>query len=432
MENKHFHPEKQVSKAVISAGEMAQQSTLNRDNYLCSICLELLSDPVCLSCGHSYCRGCMSEHWDKEDVKAIYSCPQCRQTFTPRPALVKNTVLADLMEDLKRSGLQDDPSNCCYAGHGDVACDLCTGRKTKAVKSCLVCLVSFCEQHVQSHYQVAGLKRHKLVEPSAHLQDNICPRHDEVIKIFCRQDGQGICYLCAIDEHKGHDTISAQAERNKRQIDLSEHQKAMQERIQNIEDDVEFLQQVTTSTNQSADQAIENADRVFDQLSHCIERRRSKVKEEIRTKERTEVGRVVDRQNNLEEKLTEMKRSVAALDTLAQTEDHIHFLQNYPQNLSLSEYTGLNRDVPATQYFGKVTVALSKTQDQLDVFLNNEMSHFSQAVAEVDVLLPTQPPQPPEFNRAYLNQQLLYPGFHMPHQGFHSAAFGCKPMRKWI
>jgi len=155
--------------------------------------------------------------------------------------------------------------------------------------------------------------------------------------------------LCAIDEHKDHDTISAKAERNERHKDLSGNQKAMQERIQNIKDDMKVLQQVTVSTNQSPDKAIENADQIFDQLIHCIERRRSKVKEEIRTKERNEVRRVVDLQNNLEDKLTEMKRSIADLNTLTQTENHIHFLQNYPQNLSLSEYTGLNR-VPAVSH----------------------------------------------------------------------------------
>ncbi|CAL8329633.1 unnamed protein product [Lota lota] len=227
---------------------MAKQNTLNWDKYCCSICLDLLSDPVSLSCGHSYCLGCITDHWDREDANAIYSCPQCRRSVTQRPALEKNRVLADLMEDLKRSGKQDDPSDPCYAGQGDVACDVCTGRKIKALKSCLVCLVSFCEQHIKSHYQVSGLKRHNLVEPTPHLQDNVCPRHDEAVKIFCLQDRQGICYLCAMDEHKGHNTISAQVERNDRQKDLSEHQKATQERIQTIEGDVKALQQTLLRT----------------------------------------------------------------------------------------------------------------------------------------------------------------------------------------
>ncbi|KAF3848154.1 hypothetical protein F7725_021182, partial [Dissostichus mawsoni] len=39
---------------------------------------------------------CIQTHWDKEDEKEIYSCPQCRQSFTPRPVLQKSITLADL------------------------------------------------------------------------------------------------------------------------------------------------------------------------------------------------------------------------------------------------------------------------------------------------------------------------------------------------
>ncbi|XP_029912665.1 tripartite motif-containing protein 16-like [Myripristis murdjan] len=365
--------------------------------FCCSICLDLLKDPVTIPCGHSYCMSCIKDCWDGEEHKEIYSCPQCRQTFTPRPVLVKNTMLADIVEEMKKTRLQAAPPDLCYAGPGDVACDFCSGRKLKALKSCLVCRASYCEQHLQPHYDAAPFKKHKLVEATVKLQENICSRHDEVMKIFCRTDQQCICYLCSMDEHKGHDKISAAAERTKRQEELGLSRQKIQQRIQDTEKDVKVLQQEVEAISRSADKAVEDSEEIFTELISLVEKRRSDVKQQIRSQQEEEVSRAEEVQEKLKQEIAELRRKDTELEQLSHTQDHIHFLQNYPSLSCLSQFThSPSANIRPLSYFEDVTAAVSELRDKLQELLSEEWSKISLTVTGVDVLLP-QPKTRAEF-----------------------------------
>ncbi|XP_072219505.1 tripartite motif-containing protein 16-like [Leuresthes tenuis] len=377
-------------------GEMAQKGVqLNRESFSCSICLDLLKDPVTIPCGHSYCRNCIKGFWDGEDQKGIHSCPQCRKTFTPRPVLEKNTMLADLLEELKKTGLQAAPADLCYAGAEDVACDFCSGRKLKAFKSCLVCLASYCEKHLQPHYDVAPLKKHKLVEPSKNLQENICSLHDEVMKMFCRSDQKSICYLCSVDEHKGHDTVSAAAERTERQRELEGSRQQIQQRVQDREKDVKLLQQQVEAINQSADKTVEHSEKIFTELIRLLQKRSSEVKQQIRSQQETEVSRVKELQEKLEQEITELQRKDAELQQLSHTEDHIEFIRNYsaPTCFSKSVYF-LAVHSFYLQHFDGVQKAVSNMRDKVQEISSEEWRKISVKVSEVDVLLSEPEPDP--------------------------------------
>uniref|UniRef100_A0A673AU52 E3 ubiquitin/ISG15 ligase TRIM25-like n=1 Tax=Sphaeramia orbicularis TaxID=375764 RepID=A0A673AU52_9TELE len=308
---------------------------LDQKKLSCSICLDLLKDPVAIPCGHSYCMSCIKTHWDGEDDKEVHSCPQCRQSFSPRPVLVKNTMLADLAEELKKTGLQAPPSAApaadhCYAGPEDVSCDFCTDRKLKAVKSCLQCLVSYCHKHLQPHYDVPQLKKHKLVEPLEKLQEHICPRHDEVMKIFCRTDQQCICYLCTVDQHLGHDTVTSAAERTEKQTELEVSRQKIQQTIKDKEKNIIVLQQEVKAISRYADETLEKSEKILTEMIQLVEERRRDVKQQIRSKEETELGRVKELESKLEREIAELRRKDAELDKLSHTDDHNQFLLQYP------------------------------------------------------------------------------------------------------
>ncbi|XP_043972080.1 tripartite motif-containing protein 16-like [Gambusia affinis] len=368
---------------------------LDRETFSCSICLDLLKDPVAIPCGHSYCMNCITNFWDEGEKKKNYHCPQCRKTFTQRPDLQKNTMLAALVEQLKKTGLQAAPADLHYAGPEDVACDSCTGRKLKAIKSCLFCLASFCEKHLQPHRDVASYKKHKLVEPSKNLQENICSRHDEVMKMFCRTDQKCICYLCTVDEHKGHDTVSAAAERTERQRELEERRGKIQQMIQDQEKNVKLLQQEVEAINHSADKTVEDSEKIFTELIRLLQKRSSEVKQQIRSQQETEVSRVKDVQEKLEQEITELKRKDAELEQLSHTEDHNQFLLHYPSLPALSESTHSSSiNIRPLRHFEDVTAAVSELREKLQDVLRDSWTNISLMVTEVDVLLSEPEPEP--------------------------------------
>ncbi|XP_056259708.1 E3 ubiquitin/ISG15 ligase TRIM25-like [Seriola aureovittata] len=371
-----------------------QQNLMDRKKLCCSICLDLLKDPVTIPCGHNYCKNCINSHWDEEDQKEIHSCPQCRQTFRPRPVLVKNTMLADLVEELKKTGLQAAPADHCYAGPEDVACDFCTGRKLKALRSCLQCLVSYCEQHLQPHYESPAFEKHKLVNPSRKLQENICTRHGIAMKIFCRSDQQCICYLCSMDEHKDHNTVLASAERCERQGELVMSRQKIQQRIQDREKDVKVLQQEVEATNRSADKAVKNTEKIFTQLVRLLKNRSSDVKQQIRSRQKSEVSRAKELQEKLQKELVELRRRDTELERLLHTEDHIQFLHNYPSLSCLNKSTNAaSINICPLRYFEDVMAAVSEVKYKLQDILSDVWTKISLTENEVDVLLPPAEPK---------------------------------------
>ncbi|XP_022077398.2 tripartite motif-containing protein 16-like [Acanthochromis polyacanthus] len=368
---------------------MAQRGNqLNSEKLSCSICLDLLKDPVTISCGHSYCMDCINTHWDGEDRKRIYSCPQCRKIFTPRPELEKNFMLAELVEEQKKTGVQAAAADLCNAGPEDVACDVCTGRKMKAVKSCLRCMISYCEQHLQPHYDSPPLKKHQLVEPSKNLQENICSRHDEVMKLFCRTDQQLVCYFCTMDEHKGHETVPAAAERTEKQKELEVSRLNIQQRIQDKEKDVELLQQEVKAINVSADKTVEDSEEMFTQMIHLIKKRSFDVKQQIRSQEETEESRVKELKEKLEQEIRDLKKKDAELKQLSDTPDHTQFLHNYPSVSTFSASTNSSSiNIHPLKHFEDVTAAVKELRDLLQDILRDTWTNISMTVTEEDALL---------------------------------------------
>ncbi|XP_043111073.1 E3 SUMO-protein ligase RanBP2-like isoform X2 [Puntigrus tetrazona] len=349
------------------------EARISQAEFTCPVCQDLLNDPVAIPCGHSYCKSCITGCWDQEDQKRVYSCPQCRQTFNPRPALAKITVLAEVVEKLRKTKLSAD----CYAGAGDVQCDVCTGRKYKAVKSCLVCLNSYCQNHLEQHESLFKGKKHKVTDASGRLQEMICQKHEKLLEVFCRTDQKCICVLCAMDEHKNHGTVSTAAQMTETQYELRETQKTLQQRIQQREEDLQQLRETVQSHKRSAQTAVEDSEEIFTELICSIERSRSELIQLIRDQEKQVVSRAEGRLERLEQEINGLKRRDAELEQLSHTQDHIQFLQSFQSLSAPPEFKDVNDDT-----FGSLFSfdALRESVHQLRDFCKVELQKISDRV----------------------------------------------------
>ncbi|XP_063076825.1 tripartite motif-containing protein 16-like [Engraulis encrasicolus] len=381
---------------------MAEAVVEDQDPFRCSICLEPLKDPVTIPCGHNYCMKCISECWDQESQKGeLFSCPQCRETFSPRPVLKKNTMLAELVNQMRKSSGSPiaslPPPLAPCAEPGDVECDFCHEKKLKAVKSCLVCLLSLCQTHVKPHYNVPALKSHKLVQASRHLQQKICSQHDRLIEVFCRTDQKCICMLCIMDEHKGHDTVSAAAERKEEETELGKKRTEFLQRILKREKELQEIQEAVASYQRAAQKAERHSEKIFKELLETVERRRSEVKELIRAQQKAAVKDAEDVLEKLEQELAELRRGHAELEKLSLEEDHVHFLQSFQVLKSPESRSSPSISLSPRMSFNDLSKYLFVLKRKVDDLCKQDMIKISGEVASVEIVIPQEPKNREDF-----------------------------------
>ncbi|XP_069630182.1 E3 ubiquitin-protein ligase TRIM7 isoform X1 [Haliaeetus albicilla] len=137
----------------------------------CPICLEYFRDPVSIHCGHNFCRACITRCW--EWSTANFSCPQCRET-APERNFRPSRELARVLEIAKRLSLQ--------AARGET------------------------------------------------VEEEGCERHQEPLKVFCKDDEAFICVICRESRaHRAHTMLPVQDAVQEYKGQIQAHLQALKE-----------------------------------------------------------------------------------------------------------------------------------------------------------------------------------------------------------
>ncbi|KAI4904021.1 hypothetical protein NFI96_024342 [Prochilodus magdalenae] len=356
----------------------SSSSLLSEDQLLCSICLDVFTDPVTTSCGHNFCMVCLNKCWDSS---SHCQCPVCKTDFTRRPDLCVNTFIAGLAAQFKETVQVKPSSSSEKPARSQVLCDICSQKKSLALKSCLICKASYCNTHLEPHQRVSAFKSHKLMEPVENLEDYICQKHERPLELFCRDDQTCVCQFCTETDHKTHSTVPIEEESGEKKTQLEKSQAEVQQMIQDRLKKIEEVKHSVELSKKNTEQEKADSMEVFRALVRCIERSQAELLELMEEKQEAAERQAEELIKELEQEITELKRRDTELEQLSHTEDHLHLLQVYP-SLCRPPHTNDWTDLCIDTYLCLDTVirALSQFQEEL----TNEMRKL---VVIVDVTL---------------------------------------------
>ncbi|KAK2853452.1 hypothetical protein Q5P01_006113 [Channa striata] len=296
---------------------------LFEENFLCPICLDVYTTPVTIPCGHTFCKNCITYNWR---VNRKCKCPMCKRLFDTITEVHVNIFISEMASQFKQAVLlqpKEDPKA------GQVFCDACTGIKLKAFKSCLVCLSSYCQTHLERHQTVSSLKRHRLVNPLYNLEGRICTMHDEFMELFCRTDQVSVCQLCYKSEHEGHDIVPLKEECEEKKSELVKAEVKFDQMIQERKAKLQELINTAKLSKGAAEKETAEGVDVFTALTQIVETGLSEVTEQIKVKQKTTLMQAEALVKELDQEITKLMKRNSEVKQLIGCDDPLHVLQNF-------------------------------------------------------------------------------------------------------
>uniref|UniRef100_A0A671VP06 Bloodthirsty-related gene family, member 2 n=1 Tax=Sparus aurata TaxID=8175 RepID=A0A671VP06_SPAAU len=344
----------------------AASSLLTDDQFLCSICRDVFTDPVTIPCGHNFCKTCITQHWDKNECQ----CPNCKKTFNTRPELQVNTFISEMAAQFRQSAQQKASSSSSefqVSKPREVPCDVCTGTKLQALKSCLVCRASYCETHLEPHLTAKKLKRHQLIDPVENLEGRMCTKHDKLLKLFCKTDQMCVCKVCSVSDHKRHDVVPLKKEYKVKKAELGKRDAEIQQMIQKRRLKLQEFNHSVELYKKDADREIAAGVQVFTAMKESVERSQAKLIDTIKEKQRETEKQAEGLIKELEQEIAELEERSSEVKKISSSKEDIYVVFQSLPSLNAApptkDWTGVSVRPPS--YEGTVVRAVNQLEETL-------------------------------------------------------------------
>ncbi|XP_067872025.1 tripartite motif-containing protein 14-like [Heterodontus francisci] len=187
------------------------QQVLEED-LMCPLCLQTCSNPVILSFDHSFCQPCVQSRHKSET--GVSSCPQCGEG--------PGVNLENLVLDVSQEAVQ---------------CNHCPEKPLPAGKNCLKCEASKCPTCLRENTENAEFRNHHPIDSiTSDLSRWKCTEHQELLKIYCKDDKVCVCTLCTlIGKHKDHSYGSISEGEKELRVNLRDQLQSTQNNIEAVQ-----------------------------------------------------------------------------------------------------------------------------------------------------------------------------------------------------
>ncbi|XP_051522874.1 tripartite motif-containing protein 16-like protein [Myxocyprinus asiaticus] len=213
----------------------------------------------------------------------------------------------------------------------DVVCDACIDHLYQAKKSCLTCLVSYCETHLRPHLENVKFQSHKLVEPLRDIERRTCETHHCPLELYCCADALCVCQECLLEEHRGHNTVAITEARRKIERELQDKQTDMVKTVTAAENAINKLQVNAVSIEASVKEVHGVIEEQFNILLAAVEQMKKDVSEILEVEERQALRQAEGIRVHLEQRCTDLKKTQTQIEKITKNKNDIDFLQEYSE-----------------------------------------------------------------------------------------------------
>ncbi|XP_041077116.1 E3 ubiquitin/ISG15 ligase TRIM25-like isoform X2 [Polyodon spathula] len=343
------------------AGEPSSLSSLEEE-LTCSICLSIFNNPVTTPCGHNFCLSCLDLTW-KDDLALGYSCPQCRNHFYAKPTLHKNTVLSTVVDTVSKSlkGKSQDETKGAALDSTVIFCDTCM--VSKASKTCLTCMVSYCDSHLRPHLDNPVFHVHQLTEPLPDLQQRICKEHHKTLEFFCKDHNKCICGAC-LHSHLTCKFTSLDCEIAEKEKNLKEKLATLRGQIEKTKNVIFEMKGEQSSLRDSAVNRKAELEAEYRVMKDLIEKDEREAMNLLDREEESAQARIQSLMQRMTKNIEEMSSCKDQIESVLAQGQQIAVLQctiDLPKSATLTPYApGINMNSKQLKMYNSSAMSLKK------------------------------------------------------------------------